>query len=81
MLALCLVEALWLDSMSPREEKRAVAVHDVARAPVQREFDAAIVVGLFYDPAAVPRDVFVFVFVLVLVLGERPTSVQDHFYL
>jgi hypothetical protein len=71
------VEARWLDSMTVREEKRAVVVHDVACAPVQREFVAVTVVNLLYDAvhaAGVPREFG------VLVLGERPTNVQDQCY-
>ena len=48
-LELCLVEARWLDSMTAREEKTAVVVHDVVCAPVQREFDA--VASLLCDAA------------------------------
>ena len=71
------MEARWLDSMTAKEEKRAVVVHDVASAPVQREFDAVTVVNLLCDAVhavAVPREFG------VLVLGERPTNVQDHCY-
>ena len=72
------MEARWLDSMTVREEKRAVVVHDVvARAPVQREFDAVTVVSLLCDgvhAVAEPHEFGVFV------LGEQPTNVQDHCY-
>jgi hypothetical protein len=69
------VEARWLDSMTAREEKMVVVVHDVACAPVQREFDA--VASLLCDAAhavAVPRELGVFV------LGERFANVQDYCY-
>ena len=69
------MEARWLDSMTAREEKTAVVVHDVFCAPVRREFDA--VASLLCDAAhavAVPRELG------VCVLGERLTNVQDHCY-
>ena len=69
------MEARWLDSMIAREEKRAVVVHDVACAPVQREFDAVTVVSLLCDAihaVAVPRELGVFA------PGERPVNVRDH---
>jgi hypothetical protein len=68
------VEARWLDSMTAREEKRAVVVHDVARAPVQREFDAVTPLCDVVHAVAGPREFGIFV------LGERPTNVQDHCY-
>ena len=77
-LELCLVEARWPDSMTVKEEKRAVVAHGVACAPAQREFDAVTVVNLLYDEVhavSVLRESGVFV-----VLGERSTNVRDHFY-
>ena len=70
------MEARLLGSMTAREEKRAVAVHEVACAPVQCEFDV-VVVNLLCEAvhaAAVPRGFG------VVLLGERPTKVQDHCY-
>ena len=69
------MEARWLDSMTAREEKRVVVVHDVACALVQRGFDAVIVVNLLchaVHAVAVPHEFGVFV------LGERLTKDQDH---
>ena len=74
---LCLVEARRLDSMTAREEKRAVVVHDVACAPVQQEFDAVTVVSLLCEAVhavAGPHEFGPFV------LGERQTNVEDDCY-
>ena len=65
------MEARWLDSMTARVENRAVVVHNVAYAPVPREFDAVTLVNLLCE-AVHGREFGVFV------LGERPTNVQDH---
>jgi hypothetical protein len=73
------VEARWLGSMTAREEKRVVVVHDVACAPVRREFHAVTVVNLLFDAVhavAVPHDREFGVFVL----GERQTNAQDYCY-